>query len=930
MYKNILKYLGFIILITLSEARLSCLENTVGGDVKVFRNLGPKVNSKFDEFMPYTYNDTLYFRRNDKKNKIGIFRIAIDKYICASPKINEFKIYKKDDFQESKEIIDKAIQATPSVPIFFNYADSIRNWENPKALQYGISGEYNDLHPAIAPDGSFMVFVSDRPIEAGGERMKHTDLYISFRKKDGTWSEPKSLGKKINTEQNEITPYIAKDFTLYFASKGYRNGAAEVYFSGATGSNSDIQLVESKYNYDIIKLSPTIINGKVKYNKTPEKLPYPFNTEWDELGPNLYNDSLLISSNRVSSARWGIAQGGFDLYGWVFDECPCVRQCAEVELYGYIKGENIAKYSETKIQIFGADNKAERILLVDTIIGKELNYKYKVAWHNQYYYQLSQVGSDRLITKDTICFAQPCNFDTVRKVRADFVFNNFNKPTPKEECKDCKTRCLDYVLNIQIKCENDSLTFPGKLIIQQNGFEIKTFEVFKPNTFSAVLSQDDKRSDDIKVIFQSKGIPSNGQLEKDIVHVCNSDTLEPINVTMDLPESCCSNSCQFLLSGKLVCGENGYAQGGELIFISIKDGGIYQSKVGNDGKFEITLVQLNTKANYKVIYKNLAGMTQQLRFKHNCDDGDIKNYIFKLPEEFSVSCKAKINLKGTIKPDEYLCSLKGSIVIIDLATQQQLRTTVSEAGEFAIQLNYAEKYKVSYRNNCNAKDVTKYITMKNCPDNDVAINMQFELHNKIQKFDIGNTEAPLFVKGYWKLNSKKNLYELYERFDNPKFGNSIACGVTDPASDFNSQGEKINYWEYTDQAVRTVFSARDFVLDAIQRLECGCTPDEDLNISIVCYNSNNEIECNSIYPDETVNELGVSIEQNSVIRDFELAELRAFNIYKELVKLLQNSKTYRKYQDRINFGIFIEEADGTVKANSGFDIRILNENLTRK
>ncbi len=644
--KNILKCLGFIILIALTESKLACLDSQNGTTGKVFRNLGPKINSKLDEFMPYTYKDTLYFRRNDKKNKIGIFRIAIDKYLCSSPNIKNFELYKNGDYKDSKESIDIAIQATPSVPIFFNYADSIRNWENPKAMQYGISGDYNDLHPAIAPDGSFIVFASDRPIEVGAERMKHTDLFISFRKKDGTWGEPKTLGKKINTDQNEITPYIAKDFTLYFASKGYRKGAAEVYFSGATDGNSDIQLVESKYNYDIIKVSPTIIAGKVKYNKTPEKLEYPFNTEWDDLGPNMYNDSLLISSNRVSSSNWGIAHGGFDLYGWVYDECPCTRQCADIELYGFIKGENLAKYPETKIQIYGTDNNDAKLLLIDTIIGKELKYKYKVAWYNKYYYQLSQVCSEKLISKDTICFAQPCNFDTVRKIRADFVFDNFTKPTPKEECKDCKPRCLDYVLNVEIKCKNDSLNFPGKLIVLRNGFEQESIDVIKPKNYLIRLQQDDKRSDDIKLIFQSKGIPRNGQLEKEIVHICNPDSVGPINITMDLPESCCSNSCQFQLSGKVSCGVNNYAQGGELIFISMKDAGIYQTKVEIDGKYDITLVQLSSKAVYKVIYKNLAGFSKQFQYKHNCDDGDIANYNIKLPEEFANTCKAKINLSS--------------------------------------------------------------------------------------------------------------------------------------------------------------------------------------------------------------------------------------------------------------------------------------------
>lgn len=46
------------------------------------------------------------------------------------------------------------------------------------------------------------------------------DIFVSFIEKDGTWSEPKSLGKKINLpDYNELTPYLASDgVTLYFSS----------------------------------------------------------------------------------------------------------------------------------------------------------------------------------------------------------------------------------------------------------------------------------------------------------------------------------------------------------------------------------------------------------------------------------------------------------------------------------------------------------------------------------------------------------------------------------------------------------------------------------------------------------------------------------------------------------------------------------------
>ncbi|MBC7509552.1 MAG: PD40 domain-containing protein, partial [Ferruginibacter sp.] len=48
----------------------------------------------------------------------------------------------------------------------------------------------------------------------------NNELYVSFLEKDDTWTEPKSLGKKINLKNfNHTTPYMAPDnVTLYFSS----------------------------------------------------------------------------------------------------------------------------------------------------------------------------------------------------------------------------------------------------------------------------------------------------------------------------------------------------------------------------------------------------------------------------------------------------------------------------------------------------------------------------------------------------------------------------------------------------------------------------------------------------------------------------------------------------------------------------------------
>jgi len=58
------------------------------------------------------------------------------------------------------------------------------------------------------------------------------DLFVSF-KKNGTWSAPKNLGKTINTNGFEISPFLSADEkTLFFASNGLNGvGDADIFFT---------------------------------------------------------------------------------------------------------------------------------------------------------------------------------------------------------------------------------------------------------------------------------------------------------------------------------------------------------------------------------------------------------------------------------------------------------------------------------------------------------------------------------------------------------------------------------------------------------------------------------------------------------------------------------------------------------------------------
>ncbi|MEO1170613.1 MAG: hypothetical protein AAFX94_00965 [Myxococcota bacterium] len=83
-----------------------------------------------------------------------------------------------------------------------------------EALGAAVNGPGYEVDPYVAPDGSYLVFVSIRPDGAG-----RGDLYISRRQKEGRWSEAKNLGPRVNTEGHELCPWVLGD-TLFLSAAG--------------------------------------------------------------------------------------------------------------------------------------------------------------------------------------------------------------------------------------------------------------------------------------------------------------------------------------------------------------------------------------------------------------------------------------------------------------------------------------------------------------------------------------------------------------------------------------------------------------------------------------------------------------------------------------------------------------------------------------
>ena len=84
--------------------------------------------------------------------------------------------------------------------------------------------EYTENEPAIAPDGSYLVFYSaGRPDNLSADMVG--DLYISFRQNDGAWADPHHIDEPINSPAEENWPRISLDGRFLFFSSNRREGA---------------------------------------------------------------------------------------------------------------------------------------------------------------------------------------------------------------------------------------------------------------------------------------------------------------------------------------------------------------------------------------------------------------------------------------------------------------------------------------------------------------------------------------------------------------------------------------------------------------------------------------------------------------------------------------------------------------------------------
>jgi hypothetical protein len=157
----------------------------------------------------------------------------------GKPDIEHYSLWRVkkegDGWSEPENVVDKGgkpfMEFHPSVArdysIYFLYWDFARQigdlyvsrlvdgkYADPVILGPPVSTEYNEVRPTVDTDGRYLLFESNRPGGYGD-----TDIYITYRNADGTWSSPQNLGPSVNTASIDDTPNISPDGKYWFYSK---------------------------------------------------------------------------------------------------------------------------------------------------------------------------------------------------------------------------------------------------------------------------------------------------------------------------------------------------------------------------------------------------------------------------------------------------------------------------------------------------------------------------------------------------------------------------------------------------------------------------------------------------------------------------------------------------------------------------------------
>ncbi|MEE9374058.1 MAG: OmpA family protein [Saprospiraceae bacterium] len=233
----------------------------------------------FDQEINESYFELKYLALNSEAAMIDNFSVALNvdnvhKGPCSFSQQDRVIFYTKERrFKDGRDAVLKILKA---------YKDE-NDWIPDGEFPFN-SDDFSNMHPAVSPDGSYMIFSSNREGSIGG-----FDLYISSYE-NGYWKEPENMGSAVNSFGDESFPFIHDDGTLVFSSNG-------------RGGYGDLDLFISKRDEKNIW-------------QVAQNLGEPFNTKADDFGitVNAQGNGGFFTSNRKGG------KGKDDIYEFAAQE----------------------------------------------------------------------------------------------------------------------------------------------------------------------------------------------------------------------------------------------------------------------------------------------------------------------------------------------------------------------------------------------------------------------------------------------------------------------------------------------------------------------------------------------------------------------------------------------------------------------------------
>ncbi|WP_299382762.1 OmpA family protein [uncultured Lacinutrix sp.] len=166
--------------------------------------IGGKINTKYHEGITTFSPDgkTMYFSRE------SFFE----------------NLYEKDTLTNTKISVIHLFKATKS---------EVNKWEDIQPLSIN-NKDYSVKNPSVSLDGKTLYFASNMP---GGSGL--FDIYMAPIQDNGMVGTPVNLGKKVNTQGQEMFPYAGDGEYLYFSSNGHLGlGNLDVFYTNLSGTES--------------------------------------------------------------------------------------------------------------------------------------------------------------------------------------------------------------------------------------------------------------------------------------------------------------------------------------------------------------------------------------------------------------------------------------------------------------------------------------------------------------------------------------------------------------------------------------------------------------------------------------------------------------------------------------------------------------------